>query len=454
MKVIRRKGRQSNRYKYFIFLSFFIFQIKFIEATTWKGNELLRQWSEAPWRIGPFKMQPMLLLTNAGYDDNIYYHSRDNPIKDYTLTAGPAANIYLSFKRKILFMGYASPQYVYFHETKRERTWNYYGRAEINFIFNRFLLMVGASYADARERWNTEIDIRPRRRERSGRAEFFWQLGHRLSLSLGTRQSQYEYENLEYERFRIADQLNRTENYVNVATYLELTPRVRFFLDAEYGLFEFAHPASRRDSQSYALYTGLEFSPLGKIRGRLHYGYKYFDSKAPEKQDYRGLVGDTSLQVRLLRRLWVRGALRRDVRFSLWYENTYFLENIWSTGFSLYLHRKIRLDYDYTNGRNRYPQPSFPTESEPAYLNSAPCGPSPPSVSFLSITLPHLLHSFSASSPIKRRDDYQIHSVAIYYRLGKDVGLGLIFSHWSRDSNLDWEDDRRNFIGLNLTYSF
>lgn len=382
--------------------------------------------------MGPFKLQPMLLLTNAGYDDNIYYYSRGNPIRDYTFTAGPAANIYLSLKRKILFTSYASPQYVYFRETKRERTWNYYGRAEVNFIFNRFLLTAGASYSDARERWNTEIDLRPRRRERAGRAELLWQVRRRLSLSLSARQSQYEYENLEYERFRLAETLNRTENYANLATYFELTPRVRFFLDAEYGLFEFTHPASGRDSKSYALYGGFEFSPLGKIRGRLHLGYKYFDSKSPERKDYRGLVGDTGLQVRLLRKLWIRGALRRDVRFSLWYENTYFLENLWSAGFSFYLHRKIRLDYDFSDGRNRYPSPF----------------PSPQSVPPYSFTY------FSPPSPVKRLDHYQIHSAAIYYRIAKDIGFGLVFSHWTRDSNLDWEDDIRNFIGFNLTYNF
>jgi len=392
-------------------------------GSTWKGEELLRQWREAAWRLGPFKLQPMLLLTNAGYDDNVYYYSRGNPVKDYTLTAGPAANIYLGVKKKILLSFYGSPQYVYFYETKRERTWNYYGRAEVNFIFNRFLLTAGASYSDARQRWNTEIDIRPRQRERSLRAELLWQMRRKLSLSLSAKQSRYEYENLEYELFRVAEALNRTENYANATVYLQVTGRARFFADLEYGLFEFANPASRRDSESRALYGGFEFSPTGRIRGRIHVGYKYFNSKAAERQDYEGWVGDTNLQLRLLRRLWVRATLRRDVRFSLWYDNTFYLENIWSGGASFYLHRKIRLDYDYSDGRNRYPSQSVPS---------------------------HPLTLF----PVKRLDHYIIHSVAIYYRLGKDVGLGLVFSRWERDSNLDWEDDRRNFVGLNLTYSF
>jgi len=394
-------------------------------ATTWKGEELLRQWQQAAWRFGPFKLQPMLLLTNAGYDDNVYYYSRGNPVKDYTLTAGPALNAYLRLK-KILFTFYGSPQYVYFYQTKRERTWNYYGRAEVNLIFNRFLITAGGGYSDARERWNTEIDIRPRRRERSGHAEFFWQLRRKLSLALAVRQAQYQYENLEYEIFRIAEALNRTENYANVTAYFQVAGKTRFFVDAEYGLFEFAHPASRRDSESQALYAGFEFSPMGRIRGRIHLGYKFFDSKAPEKSDYRGLVGDTNVQLRLLRRLWVRGVLRRDVRFSLWYDNTFYLENLWSGGASFYLHRKIRLDYDYTDGRNRYPKMGTQTFSDEGM--GAPF--------------------------VKRLDHYRIHSAGLYYRLGKDVGLGVVFTRWERDSNLDWEDDRRNFIGLNLTYSF
>ncbi len=94
-------------------------------AETWKGKELEALWHKAPWHFGPLRIQPALVLSNAGVDSNIYY-SPGNPIKDYTLTAGPAVTAYLPIYRKLVLSGTASPQYVYYVKTEQERTWNYY----------------------------------------------------------------------------------------------------------------------------------------------------------------------------------------------------------------------------------------------------------------------------------------------------------------------------------------
>ncbi|MBN1548555.1 MAG: hypothetical protein JW902_18045, partial [Syntrophaceae bacterium] len=132
--------------------------VSYVSADTWKGLELRRKWDEAVWAFGPFKIQPMLVVTNAGYDSNVYYGaSSEEPIRDYTVTAGPALDVYVPIRKKFALTAYVSPRYVYYRKTERERTWNYYGRADVNFLFNRFFIRAGAGYSDARERWNTEI---------------------------------------------------------------------------------------------------------------------------------------------------------------------------------------------------------------------------------------------------------------------------------------------------------
>ena len=54
----------------------------------------------------------------------------------------------------------------------------------------------------------------------------------------------------------------------------------------------------------------------------------------------------------------------------------------------------------------------------------------------------------------KRLDEYSIHSGGVYFRIRKTVALGFIASWWARNSNLDAEDDKRTFFGVNLTYDF
>jgi hypothetical protein len=63
-------------------------------AETWKGLDLERKLRETPWHIGPFRIQPQLVISNAGIDSNVFY-SPSEPVKDFTVTAGPAATIYL-----------------------------------------------------------------------------------------------------------------------------------------------------------------------------------------------------------------------------------------------------------------------------------------------------------------------------------------------------------------------
>jgi len=359
----------------------------------------------------------MLIITNAGYDSNVYYGSSAEPIKDYTITVGPALDICVPVRKKLAFTAYVSPQYVYYQKTARERTWNYYGRADVNFLFSRIFIRAGAGYSDARERWNTEIDIRPRRKQETVFGEVLWQMLNKTSLGLSYSRAGYDYENLFFEQFNIRERLNHEEEYFDLITYYEVTSRVRLFVDYERGNFDFDNPENPRDSKSDGVYAGFEFSPFDRVRGRVELGYKRFNAVSTGWQGFEGLVGDGNVSVRLLRFLSVRGSYRKDVHFSLWYDNAYFLENQGSAGASVYLFKKWRLDYDYSLGRNAYPGSVL-------------------------------------SSSSKREDIYVIHSVGLYFRIEENIGIGVIASRWDRDSNLDWEDDQRDFLGVNLTYNF
>jgi hypothetical protein len=390
-------------------------------AETWKGLELERKWHDAAWKFGPFRIQPSLVISNAGVDSNVYY-SPNEPIKDYTITAGPAGTVYVPIHRKFVLSAYGSPQYVWYSKTDRERTWNYYfsGAAQLS-LKNVFFSLEG-NYSDARERWNTEIDIRPRRKEEGYGGSILVKAAWKTSFSLAYRIVKYAYESVVYgDSFDVRERLNRKESYANFSLFYQASTQRRFFLDFEYGLyqFEFATQAAIGNSRSGAAYAGLEFSRLGRrVRGRIRVGYKKFDVRAENGPDYQGVVGDSQLWVRLAKPFVIRGSYVRDVRFSLWYGNPYYIESRPGAGVSLYPLRFLRLDYDYSIGRNRYPVVG------------------------------------GGGPDVKRLDEYTIQSTGIYFRIRKTVALGFIASWWARKSNLAAEDDKRTFFGLNLTYDF
>jgi len=411
---------RSTRSAWIIAVAAALLTIGSARAETWKGLELARRWREAAWHWGPFHIQPSLVIANAGVDSNIFY-SPSEPIKDYTITAGPAAAVYFPIHRKFVLSAYGSPQYVWYSKTARERTWNYYltGAAQLS-LRNVFLSAEGV-YSDARERWNTEIDIRPRRKEEGIGGSVLFRLAWKTSFALSAKTVRYDYESVVFEDFNVRERLNRRESFGNLSFYYNATTQRRLFLDFEYGQyeFEFASQAAIGDGRSGAAYAGLEFGRRGRrVRGRVRVGYKIFDVRAAGGPDYKGLVGDSQLSIRLARPFVVRGSYVRDVRFSLWYNNPYFVESRPGVGASIYVFRFLRFDYDYSFGRNRYPE-------------------------------------IGGGGPdVKRLDDYTVHSAGAYIRLRRAVALGFVASWWERDSNLASEDDKRTFFGLNLIYDF
>lgn len=388
----------------------------FLQAETWKARQLRLAWEQSAWRFGPLRIQPAIFIREAGYDSNIYYQPQ--PVSDFWLTAGPAADAYLMVKKRIIIHMFESPQYVFFLKTKRERTWNNYFNGDVSISLNRFLLTIGGSLNNARERWNTEIDIRPRRKEEGGFISFLYQKSYRLSFELNVRKVNYNYESIEYGSINIHDRLSHLEDYLSAKLYYRLNPRIQFFLEGQWGSYDFKNPASLGNSKSQTIYSGFEFSPAGRIQGQIRIGYKRFETLSPGLPDFRGLVGDTSVSWELLRPLVLRGSFRRDVDFSIWYDNPFYVGSNWSVGSSFYfLKRKFRFDYTFSQIKNNYPLPAAPGSAT-------------------------------------RIDQYLLNSFGLYYRIKKNVGLGVLAGTWKRRMDvLNWDADRK-FIGLDLIYNF
>ena len=425
MKAKRQLGNKAGLFKAAVLTVLWLFFIAppSILGDTYKGEELLRQMSLAPWKVGPFRIRPEIILSDLGYDSNIY--SNPEAVGDYRLTVGPSFTGYLAIRKKIVLTLYESPRYVYFYETTRERAWNNYLRGDVCILLNKAFLSAGAAWTDARERWNYEIDIRPRRKQADVQASGLWQTGKKTGFSLDFSASRIRYENLEFERFPIAQELDRDEFRAACGFYRQMTPRIRGFLQLEYGRFDFLNPLNPRDAETRTAYAGFEFSPGGRVNGRVRLGYKTLYPLNGGEPDFQGLVGDSSVSIDIARPIRLRGSYRRDVQFSVWFNARFFIENIAGGGLSLYIFkRKVRLDYDYNLVRNAY----RPTSGE------------------------------AGAGDFSMADKFTMQSVGLYFRLKENIGLGVTAGRWDRKMDLigwnyGWRS-KRNFVGLNLTYNF
>jgi len=292
----------------------------------------------------------------------------------------------------------------------------------VAFNLRKAFFSLDKNYSDAREHWNTEIDIRPRRKENGWKISSLLKTSRKTSIEFSWRENRYDYENLLFDVFNVREQLSRKETHYNFSAYYQITSRTRYLVDLEYGQFrfDFSQAAQIRNSNSEAVYTGIEFSPLGRIRGRIRVGYKKLNVFDLSQNDYSGIVGGTDVSIRVARPFVIRASYTRDVQFSLWYQNAYFIENRPGAGASFYFLRFLRLDYDFSLGRNAYP----------------------------------VAQDAGGGERVKRRDDYTTHTAGLYVRVWKKTAVGFVASYWIRDSNLAAENNKRLFYGINLTYDF
>jgi hypothetical protein len=388
-----------------------------LPGQTWKWIEMESRWTQAPLKIGPLRVRTELLLRDAGFDTNVY-GTPDRAVADYTLTAGPQFTIYYPVNSRLLFVVSESPQYVYFLQTRSERTWNNVLRGEAYLSLNRLLFTFGLGLQNAKQRWNAEVDVRPRVVQDQSFGSILWQVSPKTSLSMGFRRANLRFEELAGAGPAPLSGLDHDERFLEIAADYQWTARGRLTLELQSGSFDFTDARSRNDALTRRLSVGFSFAPLLQIGGSFRLGYRWMSPRLGDRPTYGGFVGDAGLEARLSRFVRARVTLARDLPFSFIYSDTYYIWDQIGFGLSLYPLPGIRVDYDFLGGNNAYPAGDF------------------------------------AASPAPHEDTYGSQSLGIVFRVKSSVGIGLTAGQWRRDSAYYGGRSRRGFVGLNLTYDF
>lgn len=379
--------------------------------------------------MGPFRLAPLLQIRDIGYDDNVYgVREQDLPVSDYTATISPRFNVYLLFRNWLIFSFLENPEYVYYFKVKGERSFNNtYSPALKLLVFHRFVLSGNYHHRRARVRATSEFDVRADEENQGYGGSIFFETPRRTSLGLSAAVNRYRYEDdrLPGEVIYLSRALNREEKELTLEVYYRVFSRSYFFVNAGYTDYKFEFIESLwKDSYSYQVSSGIRFPLLGRARGIVSLGYKRFLPRHRELKSFSGLIGNTSLDLRI-NRFGFRLRYSRDSTFSYTVENIFFIENIYGAGASFYLTEFLRLDYNFTYGINRYPEKLL------VFV---------PGVGFQEIT---------------REDRYHIHTAGFVFRVLRDIGVGLTANYWDRNSSDLFESGRRRwFFGGYLTYEF
>lgn len=407
-----------------------LFASSFAFAQSYIGfkNERNQVIENTKFRIGPFRIYPLFLFRDIGYDNNVYgEREEDNPVADYTATVSPRLRASLLFRNFFILSITENPEYLYFFKEKRERRWNNILSVDVKMLlFNSFVLAGRYADSDRRYRATRELDVRANIRIKEYGGSFFYETARLTSFGLSSvvRKISYEDISLPGEEIDLSRRLNREERSGNLEFYYRIFADSYFFLIGGYTEYRFDYwESSWRDSYSLQGYSGIRFPLLGRIRGTLALGYKKLMPKKEGKKGYSGLVANTRLDMRI-RRFRLRAVYSRDCVFSIWTNSVFFLEDRYGAGISFYPIRFFRLDYDFAYAMGHYPESVLIRQPDETYME------------------------------IKRRDHYRIHTAGFAFRIIRNTGLGVRFTYWERESNIAWAGRNRWFVGGYVTYEF
>jgi hypothetical protein len=271
------------------------------------------EFAQTPMRLGVLRIQPQI-VSSIGVDTNIF-NDAATPRQDTILHIAPEAAISLRLGRARV-EGQASAAGDFFRQYSGQSSLNPSAQATLELPLARIAPYVRTAVAYTRERTGFEIDVRPRRLERTIAAGADVRVGARTTLGVAARRSDTAYDDTAVFRgtaLRLA--LNRETQGLTIALRYAITTQTTAIVNAE--RLSDAFPfAPSKDADSVRLTGGFDFKPRAVLRGGFNVGYMQFRPVAGITHQFRGVVGaaDLAYVLRGVTRLSVRGA--RDVAYS------------------------------------------------------------------------------------------------------------------------------------------
>jgi Putative beta-barrel porin 2 len=282
--------------------------------------------TESRFRTGALSWTPTLTLREAGTDSNVYDEAT-NPRSDTSATLAPhVEGVFAMSAATVRFSGGAD--FVYFHRYTSERSINTRGSVRADLRGWRIRPFGRASFLDSRERVNSEIDVRARRRDRDFDAGLGLQLTTRGTLDLSASFGESTYR--QGETFLGVDlprRLNRQTVGAVARFAYEATPLTRFVAEGSAARDRFTLSPGY-DGDNLRARVGVEFEPAAVLNGRAFIGFHRLVPLGELGLGFDGLTTTVELGYVLLQRTRFDLRVSRDASYSL-EAQPYFLQTLY-----------------------------------------------------------------------------------------------------------------------------
>ena len=312
----------------------------------------------ATFHRGSFYFDTSFRIADAGYTESGYVPTGDQT-GGLTLTVEAPQRMYFVPHKKVILSAEVVPGYSIIQEGDYGNQFNYLLRGDAHFLLNHLYLDVYALTADQLQAHVADINRLATARDKEIGTVGEIKYSSRTSALFNLRAVDTSYPT---DRFQPVDLgqgqipmqvLDRTERNARLSFLHKTLPRTSFFVAGEYSRYDFIN---KQSSDSHRTYFGLGAAyDAGRTQMRLEAGPTELDFEDDREPNFEGITGRFSATRSDGR--WVYSlSADRDLGFSIFVNNAYYVSNLGTVRIDYASTRKLSL-----NARTSYERDDYDT---------------------------------------------------------------------------------------------
>lgn len=318
------------------------------------SKRLAAELQQANFHYGPFYLLSRIRIADAGFSETASLPAGDQS-GGLSLSIDAPQRFYFVPSKKTILTFEATPGYSFFSgaaDDGSDGQFNYLLRGDAHFLFNHLYLDVyamrenqlRAHIADV----NRLVTLKNDETGVAGEAKYSSKTSALFSFRL--RDTEFP-----ADRFQPGDRpvnlLDREETNGRVSLMHKTFPLTSLFVAAERSDYSFDRATYKNSRRTW--YGGGAILNAGRTQLRLEAGPARLDFDDPAQHDFSGILGSFSATRTNGRRTYTFGA-DRDLGFSVFAGNNYFVSNVLRVGVSHAATRKLTLRLGSTYERDVY----------------------------------------------------------------------------------------------------
>jgi hypothetical protein len=319
----------------------------------------------ANFHIGPFYLMSRIRVSDAGVSGNTGVPTGgDNA--GLSLSVEAPQRLYFVPTKKVILSAELIPSYAFFSSDQREEEgdsgqFNYLLRGDAHFLTNHLYLDVYAQRANQLRAHVAELNRIATVEDTETGVSGEWKYSSRTSALFTLRYRKNTYPEDRYQpdlipgaEFNPIQLLDRRERNGRVSFMHKTLPQTSFFVAGEVSSYEF-ETASYKDGRRSYFGAGALYD-TGRTQIRLEAGPMKLDFEDPAQRDFSG-VSATLHATRSNGRWLYRAMLQRDLGFSIFENNNYFVSDVLTANVEYVASRRITLRGGTALQRDNYDVP-------------------------------------------------------------------------------------------------